>query len=48
MLEIGNARERELVEWKRLFEQADPRFMFSEMRQPPGSTLAILEVVWEG
>jgi hypothetical protein len=48
MLEIGNAKERELGEWKALFEQVDSRFVFRDMKQPEGSRLAILEVVWEG
>ncbi|RAQ98860.1 putative O-methyltransferase [Stemphylium lycopersici] len=47
MLEIGNARERDLAEWKGLFEEADTKFKFLELHQPPGSSLAIVEVVWE-
>lgn len=48
MLEIGNAKERDLDEWKALFEQADQRFEFKGMQQPPGSSLAILEATWGG
>jgi hypothetical protein len=47
MLEIGNARERDLGEWINIFEQADARFVFKGMKQPPGSRLAILETTWE-
>jgi hypothetical protein len=47
MLEIGNAKERDLLEWKHIFEQADSRFSFKGMRQPQGSKLAFLEVIWE-
>ncbi|EED16326.1 O-methyltransferase, putative [Talaromyces stipitatus ATCC 10500] len=47
MLEIGNSKERALDEWISLFAQADSRFIFKGMRQPPGSRLAILEVTWE-
>lgn len=47
MLEIGNAKERELDEWKLLFEQADARFVFQGMRMPPGSKLAIIEATWD-
>lgn len=47
MLEIGNAKERALEEWQALFEQADPRFSFKGMRQPPDSRLAIIEAIWE-
>lgn len=47
MLEIGNAKERDLGEWKILFEQADARFIFKGMEQPSGSRLAIIEAIWE-
>jgi hypothetical protein len=48
MLEIGNAKERDIDEWKCLVEQADRRFVLKGMVQPPGSDLAILEVEWQG
>ncbi|CAO2648170.1 Nn.00g090920.m01.CDS01 [Neocucurbitaria sp. VM-36] len=47
MLEIGNAKERDLGEWMTLFGQADARFVFKDMKQPPGSKLAIIEALWE-
>ncbi|KAI0172756.1 putative O-methyltransferase [Hypoxylon sp. FL1284] len=47
MLEIGNAKERTLDEWKSLFEQADPKYVFKGMQQLPGSSLAFLEAAWE-
>ena len=47
MLEIYNAKERELDEWKTLFEQADKRFKFKGMTQPSGSRLALLETIWD-
>jgi hypothetical protein len=47
MMEIGNAKERDLSEWKNMIAQADPRFIFKGMKQPPGSRLAILEATWE-
>jgi hypothetical protein len=47
MMEIGNAKERDLDEWKQLFEQADRRFIFQGLRMPPGSRLAILEATWD-
>ncbi|KAL6704153.1 hypothetical protein ACN47E_008713 [Coniothyrium glycines] len=46
MLEIGNAKERDLKEWQALFAQADSRFVFNGVTQPEGSRLAILEAVW--
>lgn len=48
MLEIGNSKERDFDEWKSLFVQADQRFTFKGMTQPPGSNLSILEAAWEG
>lgn len=47
MLEICNARERDLDEWKSLFVQADARFKFKGVTQPEGSTLALIEASWE-
>lgn len=47
MLEIGNAKERDLDEWKALFQQADTRFVLKDVQQPPGSALSILEFIWE-
>lgn len=46
MLEIGNAKERDLGEWKALFEKADSRFVFRGVEQPPGSSLSIIEATW--
>ncbi|CAG8952635.1 hypothetical protein HYFRA_00009742 [Hymenoscyphus fraxineus] len=48
MLELQNARERELEDWAKLFEDADPRFKFLGGKQPKGASLWILEAVWEG
>ncbi|KAI3318836.1 putative O-methyltransferase [Xylariaceae sp. AK1471] len=48
MMEFGNAKERNLDEWKDLFEQADQRFMLQKVIQPPGSNLNILELEWQG
>jgi trans-aconitate methyltransferase len=47
MLEIGNAKERDLGEWQALFAQADSKFVFKGLKQPEGSRLAILETVWD-
>ena len=47
MLEVGNARERELEEWKALLIEADARFKFHGLHQPPGSALAIFEAIWD-
>ena len=48
MLELQNSRERELDDWAKLFEEADPRFTFKGGKQPAGANLWILEAVWEG
>lgn len=48
MLSEFNARERELPDWKMLFEEADHRFRFKDVVYPKNSALAILEAVWEG
>jgi hypothetical protein len=47
MLEIGNARERDLDQWKALFAETDHRFVCKGMEQPPGSLLSMLEVIWQ-
>jgi hypothetical protein len=47
MLEIGNAKERDLEEWKALFAEADARFVFKDLKQASGSRLSIIEITWE-
>jgi hypothetical protein len=47
MLEIGNAKERDLGEWKALFTEADARFVLKDLKQPSGSRLSIIEITWE-
>lgn len=46
MKAFANAKEREEDEWKALFVQADVRFQFQPVIQPPGSAYAIIEAVW--
>lgn len=41
-----NARERELDDWKNLFQQADSRFKWQKAWKSSGR-LWFLEVVWE-
>ncbi|RAH84214.1 O-methyltransferas-like protein [Aspergillus japonicus CBS 114.51] len=48
MLTLCNAYEREEQDWKRLFQEADPRFHVRTMSVPKGATEGILEVIWEG
>ncbi|KAL9119135.1 MAG: hypothetical protein Q9187_004309 [Circinaria calcarea] len=47
MLVIQNSRERELDDWKKLFEIADAGFRFVGAKQPAGSNLSLIEAVWE-
>lgn len=48
MLTLCNAYEREEQDWKRLFQEADPRFHVRTMSVPKGATEGIIEVIWEG
>ena len=48
MLAFQNAKERTADDWTTLFKEADPRFRLSRVYQPPKSSLAIVEVTWEG
>ena len=47
-LEIQNAQERELNDWKRLFHCADPLFELTRVIQAPEARLAIIEATWHG
>lgn len=47
MMSLMNGKERELNQWKALFEQADPRFKWSGGSRPDGSRLWIYIVTWE-
>ena len=46
MLGAFNSRERDLEEWKHLFQDADSRFDFIGVEEPRGSALAIIEARW--
>lgn len=48
MLGILNARERDVDEWRLLFQDADARFEFLGVKRPRGSALAIMEARWSG
>ncbi len=48
MWEFHNAKERDVDDWVQLFECADSRFEFLGVKQPAGSRLGIIEVVWKG
>ena len=46
MLEFHNAKERDEDDWAHLLQRADRRFHIVDIKQPPGSTLSIIEVRW--
>lgn len=48
ILELQNARGRELNNWTKLFKDADPRFVFKDGKKPDGADLWILKAVWDG
>lgn len=48
MLTLCNARERDRDDWEMLFKQADDRFLFVGLVIPEGSSLAIVEAMWQG
>ena len=48
MLEMFNSKEREADDWLSLFQSADARFKFVDIKRPPNSKLSFIEVVWEG
>ncbi|KAK3703365.1 hypothetical protein LTR37_014471 [Vermiconidia calcicola] len=50
MVALGNGRERDMEQWKRLFAEADGegRFNFDAVLKPEGSQLVILQVTWKG
>ena len=56
MIQVFNAKERELGEFEELFEKAssasngkggEGRLMLKKMRRDVGSALSMMEVVWE-
>lgn len=47
MLELHNGKERDLEDWKQLFDEADRRFKLLNVHQSPQSRLAIIEFVWD-
>ncbi|KAK6613295.1 hypothetical protein ACHAPC_006483 [Botrytis cinerea] len=47
MFSLFNSRERDADDWATLFQAADPRFGKPKVCIPEGSTLGIIEAVWE-
>ena len=47
MIALLNGRERDADEWRLLFDRADSRFHFVGVKQPEGSSLALMEAVWK-
>ena len=48
ILALQNAKERIADDWIMLFKEVDPKFNRISVYQPPKSSLAIVEVTWEG
>lgn len=48
MASLFNSRERNINDWRILFENADARFYFQGITEPPGSSLCIVEAEWQG
>ncbi|KAJ6259658.1 O-demethylpuromycin-O-methyltransferase [Drechslerella dactyloides] len=46
MMMCLNALEREEGDWERLFAEADPRFRFDGVKQPPGCLMNIVEATF--
>lgn len=47
MLTLTNAKERDAEQWSRLMKETDPRLRIKSITMPPGSAMAIIEVVLE-
>ena len=47
MLAVWNAKERTETKWKDIIEAVDPNLRFKGSRPIEGSTLSIIEAVWE-
>lgn len=48
MTEIQNSHERQVSDWEKLFEVADPGFEFQAAHCPRGSNLWLLVAEWKG
>ncbi len=46
-LQLLNGKERDLRDWKMLFEQVDTKLVLKATTKPVGSTLSILEIILE-
>ncbi|KAF3058339.1 6-hydroxytryprostatin B O-methyltransferase [Daldinia childiae] len=44
MAQAFNSQERNLTDWKELFESAEPKLQLVNWKQPPGSAMAVMEV----
>lgn len=48
MMSFLNGKERTEVEWRRLFEAADPAFIIADIRRPQGSILSLINLRLDG
>jgi hypothetical protein len=47
MMSFHNSRERTIEEFESLIKEADPRLRLAQVKQPEGSILAFIEVIFE-
>ena len=48
MLALFNSRERDEDDWAKLFQQADPKFVFSEAKRAKvGEVTAVIIATWD-
>ena len=46
MMGFRNGKGRDIDDWKDLLKMTHQRFHLKSIREPPGSRLAITEVIW--
>ena len=46
MLELNNSKEREVDDWRHLFQAADPRFKLQGIQRPLKSKMSFIEIAW--
>lgn len=46
MMAMFNSKERSEMEWRKLIQEADPRFNFASIQRLAPSPLAVMELIW--
>lgn len=47
MKEVCNAQERDLADWKAIFDKADSRFRFTGTKKTAHAKFDIIEAIWD-